>query len=169
MQKITTFLWFDKDAEEAMNFYVDVFNGAPHSKKNSKINRIVRYEKGIEAPGAEHMEGKVLTGEFELEGQTYMCLDGGPVFKLNESVSLLVQTEDQEETDYFWNAFITNGGQESVCGWLKDKYGLSWQITPKRLFELTNDSDREKAHNVFNSMLKMKKIIIEDLEKAYTS
>lgn len=165
-QKITPFLWYDKEAEEAMNFYVDVFNNAPHSNKNSKINYIARYEKGIEAPGAAEMEGKVLTAEFELNGQKLMCLDGGPIFKFNESISLFVETADQEETDYFWDTFTKDGGEESQCGWLKDKYGLSWQITPKRLMELMGDKDKEKAHRVANCMLKMKKIVIADLEKA---
>ena len=166
-QKIKTFLWFDKECEEAMNFYVETFNNAPHSKKNSKINFIARYEKGIEAPGAEEMDGKVITGEFELDGQKFQALDGGPIFKFNESVSLLVETEDQEETDYFWETFTKDGGQESQCGWLKDKYGMSWQIVPKRLTELAGDPDKEKSHRVVNCMLKMQKIIIKDLEEAY--
>ena len=165
-QKITTFLWYDKQAEEAMNFYVDVFNNAPYSNKNSKINYIARYEKGIEAPGAAEMEGKVITAEFELNGQKFMCLDGGPLFKFSESVSLHVETKDQKETDYFWNKFTADGGEESQCGWLKDKYGLSWQITPSRLMELISDKDKEKSHRVANAMLQMKKIIVGDLEKA---
>jgi predicted 3-demethylubiquinone-9 3-methyltransferase (glyoxalase superfamily) len=167
MQKITTFLWFDKSAEEAMNFYVDTFNNAPHSKKDAKINFIHRYEKGINAPGAEEMEGKVITGGFELAGQKFQCLDGGPIFKFNESVSLLVDCLDQEEVDYFWSAFTNGGGEESQCGWLKDKFGMSWQIVPRRLTELAGDPDQEKAHRVVNEMLKMKKIIVADLEKAY--
>ncbi len=165
-QKITTFLWFDKNAEEAMNFYVETFNNAPHSSKNSKINYIQRYEKGMEAPGTEDMEGKVITGEFELEGQKFMCLDGGPVFKLNESVSLYIECQDQEEVDYFWENMTKDGGEESVCGWLKDKYGLSWQIVPKRLAELAADPDRQKAHKAINAMLQMKKIDIKAIEEA---
>jgi predicted 3-demethylubiquinone-9 3-methyltransferase (glyoxalase superfamily) len=166
MQKITTFLWFDKEAEEAMNFYVDVFNSAPHSEKNSKVNHIARYEKGSEAPGAEEMEGKVITGELEIVGQRFMCLDGGPIFKFNESVSLYVDCKDQAEVDYFWETFTKDGGEESQCGWLKDKYGLSWQITPRRLMELLQDPDKEKAHRVANAMLKMQKIDIAQLEEA---
>jgi predicted 3-demethylubiquinone-9 3-methyltransferase (glyoxalase superfamily) len=166
VQKITTFLWFSKEAEEAMNFYIDVFNNAPHSSKNSKINYIARYEKGIDAPGAEEMEGKVITAEFELAGQKFMCLDGGPIFKFTEAISLFVECEDQAETDYFWNKLTENGGEESQCGWLKDKYGLSWQITPKRLMELVGDPDKEKSHRVANAMLKMQKIDIATLEKA---
>lgn len=165
-QKITTFLWFDKNAEEAMNYYIDVFNGAPHKTAESKINYIARYEKGIEAPGAEEMEGKVITGEFELEGQKFMALDGGPIFKFNESISLYVECEDQEEVDYFWEK-LSHVPESEQCGWVKDKFGLSWQITPKRLLELIGDKDKEKAHRVANAMLQMKKIIVADLEKAY--
>jgi len=165
-QKITPFLWFDKNAEEAMNFYVKVFNGAPYGKKNSKINYIARYEKGIDAPGVEQMLGKVITAEFELDGQKLMCLDGGPIFKFNESISLYVETKDQKETDYFWNK-LSAVKESEQCGWLKDKFGLSWQITPKRLMELIGDKDKEKAHRVANAMLKMHKIVIKDLEKAY--
>ncbi len=167
VQKITPFLWFDKDAEEAMNFYVDTFNNAPHSKKDAKINFIQRYEKGINAPGAEEMEGKVITGEFEIMGQKFQCLDGGPIFKFNESISFLVTCEDQTEVDYFWDIFTKNGGEESQCGWLKDKFGLSWQIIPQRLNELAGDPDPEKAHRVVNAMLTMKKIVVSDLERAY--
>ncbi len=164
-QKITPFLWFDKEAEEAMNFYVDVFNKAPYSK-SSKINYIARYEKGIEAPGAAEMEGKVITAEFELNGQTFMCLDGGPIFKFNESVSLYVETKDQKETDYFWEK-LSAVHESEQCGWLKDKFGLSWQIIPKRLMELMGDKDKKKSHRVANAMLQMKKIIIKDLEDVY--
>ncbi len=164
-QKITTFLWFDKESEEAINYYVDVFNNAPKSRKNSKINYIARYEKGINAPGAEEMEGKVITAEFELDGQKFMCLDGGPIFKFNESISLYVDCADQEEVDYFWEK-LSAVPESEQCGWVKDKFGLSWQITPRRLMELMQDEDKEKSHRVANAMLKMKKIIIADLEKA---
>src|SRR3954466_15249279 len=123
MQKISPFLWFDNNAEEAMNFYTSVF-------KNSKITLVHRYpNEGLEGP-MKGFEGKVLTGVFELEGQKYMALDGGPIFKFSESVSLLVDCENQEEIDYFWNKFVGDGGMESQCGWLKDKYGFSWQIVP---------------------------------------
>lgn len=166
MQKITTFLWFDKEAEEAMNFYVSVFNSAPHKTTESKINHITRYEKGMDAPDADKMEGKVLTGEFELDGQKFMCLDGGPIFKFNESVSLFVECEDQAEVDYFFEK-LSAVPESEICGWVKDKYGFSWQITPKVLSEFMADKDREKAKRVTNAMLKMKKIIIADLQKAY--
>jgi predicted 3-demethylubiquinone-9 3-methyltransferase (glyoxalase superfamily) len=165
-QKITPSLWFDKDSEEAINFYINVFNNAPYSNKNSKINFISRYEKGMDAPGTEEMEGKIITAEFELAGQKFICLDGGPIFKFNESISFIIECEDQEEVDYFWERLSAVPDSE-VCGWLKDKYGLSWQITPKRLTELVGDPDREKAHKALNAMLKMKKIDIAKLEEAY--
>ncbi|HEY5984654.1 MAG TPA: VOC family protein [Anaerolineales bacterium] len=165
-QKITTFLWFDKDCEEAMNYYVKVFNEAPYSRKNSKVNFIQRYETGIEAPGAAEMEGKVLTGEFELDGQRFQALDGGPIFKFNESVSLVVDCRDQAEVDYFWSK-LSAVKESEQCGWCKDKFGLSWQITPTRLGELLADPNREKAHRVANVMLQMHKIVIQDLEEAY--
>jgi predicted 3-demethylubiquinone-9 3-methyltransferase (glyoxalase superfamily) len=165
MQKITTFLWFDKQAEEAMNYYVEVFNGAPHKSAESKINLIARYEKGIEAPGAEEMEGKVITGEFELNGQKFMCLDGGPIFKFTEAISLFVECEDQAEVDYFWEK-LSAVPESEQCGWCKDKFGLSWQIIPKRLGELLSDPDKEKAHKVVNVMLQMHKLDVAKLEEA---
>src|SRR5574341_363524 len=166
MQKITPFLWFDKEAEEAMNFYVDVFNGSPYKSGSSRINSIARYEKGIEAPQGPEMEGKVITGEFELAGQKFMCLDGGPIFRFNESVSFFVECQDQKEVDYFWGK-LSAVPESEQCGWLKDKFGLSWQIIPKRMMELLGDKDKEKSHRVANAMLQMKKIVIADLEKAY--
>ncbi len=166
MQKITPFLWFDKNAEEAMNFYVEVYNGSPYKSEKSKINYIARYEKGVETPGAAEMEGKVITGEFELNGQKFMCLDGGPIFKFNESVSFFVECKDQKEVDYFWGK-LSAVPESEQCGWVKDKFGLSWQIIPKRLMELLGDKDKEKSHRVANAMLKMKKIVVADLEKAY--
>lgn len=165
MQKIIPFLWFNKNAEEAMNFYLQVFNGAPHKQEESKIISMARYEKGMEVPGMPEMEGKVITAWFELNGQKLMCLDGGPIFKFNESISLYVECEDQAEVDYFWEK-LSAVPESEQCGWLKDKFGLSWQIIPKRLDELANDPDKEKAHRVVNAMLQMKKIVITDLEKA---
>ncbi|HEX9503225.1 MAG TPA: VOC family protein [Patescibacteria group bacterium] len=166
MQKITPFLWFDKEAEEAINFYVSVFNGNPAKKTESKIVTIKRYPTGMQEEHMKNMEGKVLTGVFELEGQTYMVLDGGPHFKFNESFSLLVDCKNQEEIDYFWNAFTKDGGQESQCGWLKDKYGMSWQIAPD-MTKWLGTPDSEKSNKAMQAMLKMKKIVIADLEKAY--
>lgn len=164
--KIVPSLWYDMQCEEAIRFYIEVFNSAPHSRGDSKVVSIARYEKGIETPGAEQMEGKVLTAIFELAGQRFMALDGGPIFKFNEAVSFYVECEDQAEVDHFWEALSADRESEQ-CGWLKDRYGLSWQIVPVQLGELLSDPDREKAHRVANAMLQMKKLVIADLEKAY--
>ena len=166
MQKITPFLWFNQNAEEAMNFYVSVFNGSPYKKAESKINYIARYEKGMEVPGTNEMLGKVITAEFELNGQKFMCLDGGPIFKFTEAVSFYVNCEDQKEVDYFWKK-LSAVAESEQCGWLKDKFGLSWQIIPKQLMKLAGDKDPVKSKRVVNAMLKMHKIVIKDLEKAY--
>jgi predicted 3-demethylubiquinone-9 3-methyltransferase (glyoxalase superfamily) len=149
MNKITPFLWFDTQAEEAMNFYVSVF-------KNSKVLKVSR------GP-----DGKAFIVTFELDGQEFMALNAGPEFEFNESVSFYVDCEDQAEVDYLWNALTADGGEESMCGWLKDKYGLSWQIIPKRLGELMGVTDPVKAERVRDAMLKMQKIDIETLERAY--
>ncbi|HET6990985.1 MAG TPA: VOC family protein [Bacteroidia bacterium] len=148
--KITPFLWFDKEAEDAMKFYCSVF-------KNSKVKNVSRSGK----------DGPVFSVSFELEGQPFHAFNAGPMFKFNESISFFVNCEDQKEVDYFWNKFTADGGQESRCGWLKDKFGLSWQIVPRHLGELMNDKDAAKAKRVVDSMMGMKKIIIADLEKAY--
>jgi predicted 3-demethylubiquinone-9 3-methyltransferase (glyoxalase superfamily) len=165
-QKIIPSLWFDNNCEEAMNFYVDVFNGAPNKKTESKVISIKRYEEGMQTPGIEQMVGKVLTGIFELEGQRFMALDGGPIFKFNESTSFLVDCEDQAEVDYFWGK-LSSVPESEVCGWLKDKYGLSWQIIPKEMGELLSGPDKEKSQRALNAMLQMKKIDLEGLKKAY--
>lgn len=166
MNKIIPSLWFDMQCEEAMNYYVDMFNGAPHKKEESRIVSITRYEKGMEAPGAEQMEGKVITGIFELAGQRYMALDGGPVFNFTEAISFFVECEDQQEVDYFWNK-LSAVPEAEQCGWCKDKFGLSWQIVPKQLGELMGTPDPAKSMRVVNAMLKMKKIIVADLQKAH--
>jgi predicted 3-demethylubiquinone-9 3-methyltransferase (glyoxalase superfamily) len=166
MQKIVPSLWFDKETEEAVNFYVSVFNGAPHTRGNSRIIHITRYEKGMDVPGAAGMVGKVLTAIFELDGQRFMALDGGPVFKFNEAISFYVECEDQEEVNYFWTK-LSAVPESEQCGWLKDNYGLSWQIVPKRLGELLGDANRKKALAATNAMLKMKKIVIADLQRAF--
>ena len=166
MKKIIPFLWFNTQAEEAMNFYVDTFNGAPHKKQESRIVDITRYEKGMDAPGADALEGKVITGIFELAGQRFMALDGGPVFKFNEATSFYVECEDQKEVDYFWNK-LSAVPEAEQCGWLKDKYGLSWQIIPTALGEMLGDPDPEKAGRVMQAMLKMNKIDIQGLKQAY--
>ena len=166
MNKIVPSLWFDMQCEEAMNYYVDTFNSAPHKKQESKIISITRYEKGMEAPGAEQMVGKVITGIFELAGQRFMALDGGLIFPFTEATSFYVECEDQKEVDYFWKKLSAIPESEQ-CGWLKDKYGLSWQIIPKQLGELMGDPDPVRSKRVINAMLKMRKIIVADLQKAY--
>ena len=166
MQKIVSSLWFDKETEEAVDFYVSLFNGSPHKSADSRVISIQRYERGMEVPGADEMVGKVLTAIFELDGQRFMALDGGPIFKFTEAVSLYVECEDQAEVDYFWER-LSAVPESEVCGWLKDKFGLSWQIVPRRMGELLSAPDRKKALAAMNAMLKMKKIVIADLEKAF--
>jgi predicted 3-demethylubiquinone-9 3-methyltransferase (glyoxalase superfamily) len=159
MQKITPFLWFDDQAEEAANFYTSLF-------KNSKIGRIFRNtEEVAEKTGGP--VGSVLTIEFEIEGQKFVALNGGPLFKFNESISFVINCETQEEVDYFWEKLTADGGEESACGWLKDKFGLSWQVTPTVLIDMLHDKDPEKAERVMNAMLQMQKIEIPKLKAAY--
>ncbi len=159
MQKINPCLWFDNQAEEAANFYTSIF-------KNSKIGNITRYGKeGYEIHGRE--AGTVMTVDFELEGQKFTALNGGPVFKFNEAISFVVHCETQKEIDYYWKKLTADGGQESVCGWLKDKYGVSWQIIPEIMGELIGDPTSEKSQRAMKAMLQMKKIDMEDLKKAY--
>jgi predicted 3-demethylubiquinone-9 3-methyltransferase (glyoxalase superfamily) len=164
MQKITPFLWFDKNAEEAMNYYVSVFNESPFKKLESKIVSTQYYPTNVDAEEMKGMEGKVLTGIFELEGQRYMCLDGGPIFKFNESVSFYVECQDQEEVDYFWSK-LSAVPESEQCGWCKDKFGLSWQIIPKQMGELM---EKDQSGKVLTAMLKMHKIEIKALEEATT-
>ncbi len=166
MNKIVPSLWFDMQCEEAMNYYVDTFNGAPHKKQESKIVSITRYEKGMEAPGTEQMLGKVITGIFELAGQRYMALDGGPAFNFTEAISFYVECEDQAEVDHFWER-LSAVPEAEQCGWLKDRFGLSWQIVPKQLGVLLGSPNRNKALAATNAMLKMKKIVIADLQSAF--
>lgn len=159
MQKITPFLWFNDNAEEAVNFYTSIF-------KNSKIGSISRYdEEAAKASG--RPKGSVMVAGFQIEGQEFIALNGGPTFTFTEAVSFVVNCETQEELDYYWEKLISGGGQESVCGWLKDKYGLSWQVVPTILSKLLQDKDAQKSQRVMHSMLKMKKIIIADLQNAY--
>jgi predicted 3-demethylubiquinone-9 3-methyltransferase (glyoxalase superfamily) len=154
MTKITPFLWFDTQAEEAAKFYVSIF-------KNSKMGKISRYGEGGPGPA-----GSIMTVEFELDGQRFIALNGGPHFKFNESISFSVDCKTQSEVDEFWKK-LSAGGQESQCGWLKDRYGLSWQVVPAALGEMLNDPDPAKAKRVMAAMLKMKKIDIAELKKAY--
>jgi predicted 3-demethylubiquinone-9 3-methyltransferase (glyoxalase superfamily) len=159
MQKITPFLWFDDQAEEAVKFYTSVF-------ENSKVGRILRYgENAAKAAGGP--VGSVLTIEFEIEGQKFVALNGGPQFKFNESVSFVVNCDTQEEVDYYWSKFTADGGEESACGWLKDKFGLSWQVTPTVLIDMLHDKDSEKAERAMKAMLQMQKIDIDELKAAY--
>ena len=154
MPRISPFLWFDTQAEEAARFYVSVF-------KNSKIVKIARY--GEAGPGP---EGSVMTVVFELEGQEFIALNGGPQFKFTEAISFSVNCETQKEVDQFWEK-LSQGGEEGPCGWLKDRYGLSWQINPVILGEMLSDPDPKKSRRVMEAMLKMKKIDIAALKKAY--
>jgi len=167
-QRIVPSLWFDTQTEEAVNLYVSVFNGAPHKVAESRIVSITRYEKGMEVPGAAQMEGKVLTAIFELAGQRFMALDGGPVFTFNEAISLYVECEDQAEVDYFWER-LSAVPEAEQCGWIKDRFGLSWQIVPRQMGELLGSPDRRKALAATNAMLKMKKIDIAELQRAFDS
>jgi predicted 3-demethylubiquinone-9 3-methyltransferase (glyoxalase superfamily) len=159
MQKITPSLWFDNNAEEAMNYYTDVF-------KNSKIVRLDRYPDGYTEGPLAGMGGKVLNGEFELDGQRFLCLDGGPLFKFNESISFTIDCADQQEVDYYWER-LSAVPESEQCGWCKDKFGVSWQVIPRRLGELLSSDDGEKAKRAMDAMLKMKKIDVAELERAY--
>ena len=155
MQKITPFLWFDGKAEEAVKLYTSIF-------KNSKITSIKYWGEGSPFP-----KDQVMTATFVLDGQEFFAFDAGPQFKFTEAISFYVNCETQEEIDHFWNKLTADGGQESMCGWLKDKFGVSWQIVPPVLPKMLGDSDKAKAGRAMQAMMKMKKIIIADLEKAY--
>ena len=158
MQKITPFLWFNDKAEEAATFYTAIF-------KNSKIVNIARYgDAGAQVSG--RPKGTVMTVAFQLEGQEFVALNGGPQFKFTEAISFVVNCQTQEEVDQCWKK-LSDGGQEVQCGWLKDKYGLSWQIVPTILSEMLNDPDSKKAERVMKAMLQMKKIDIKGLKQAY--
>jgi predicted 3-demethylubiquinone-9 3-methyltransferase (glyoxalase superfamily) len=153
MQKITPCLWYDDNAEEAANFYVSIF-------KNSRIKHVARYPEGSPGP-----VGSAMTVDFELDGREFMGLNGGPHFKFTEAVSFTIYCETQEEVDYFWEKLL-EGGVESQCGWLKDKFGLSWQVTPTILPELFQGKDPEKAKRAMQAMLQMKKLDIATLKQA---
>jgi predicted 3-demethylubiquinone-9 3-methyltransferase (glyoxalase superfamily) len=155
MQKITPFLWFDDQAEEAVKFYTSIF-------KNSKVGRILRYgEEAAKVSQTGRPVGSVLTIEFEIEEQKFTALNGGPAFKFNESISFVVNCDTQKEVDYFWGKLTADGGQESQCGWLKDKFGVSWQVVPRALIEMLRDKDSEKSERVMKAMLQMQKINIK--------
>jgi len=154
MQKITPFLWFENQAEEAVNFYTSIF-------KNSKVGEITRYGEGSPGP-----EGTVMTVIFYLDGQEFIALNGGPEFKFTEAISFFVHCETQEEVDELWEK-LTEGGEEVQCGWLKDKFGVSWQIVPNALMDYVNGADAEKASRATQAMLQMKKIDIHKIKQAY--
>ena len=158
LQRITPFLWFDHQAEEAAKFYVSIF-------KDSRITSVARYDEAA-AKAAGRPKGSVMTVAFELDGQELTALNGGPVFKFTEAISLVVNCQTQEEVDHFWSK-LSAGGQEVQCGWLKDRFGVSWQVVPTVLGEMLQDKDREKSKRVMAAMLKMKRINIEALKKAY--
>jgi predicted 3-demethylubiquinone-9 3-methyltransferase (glyoxalase superfamily) len=162
MQKIKTFLWYDKEAEEAANYYVSVF-------KNGKVTNVGRMtidEETAKATGGKPGE-QVLTVDFELFGQEYVALNGGPTFNFTEAISLMVLCDDQEEVDLYWDRLLGDGGKEDACGWLKDKYGLSWQITPRLLLECIGSPDKEAAGRAMQAMLQMQKIDIATIRRAY--
>jgi predicted 3-demethylubiquinone-9 3-methyltransferase (glyoxalase superfamily) len=154
MQKITPFLWFDGKAEEAMNFYVSIF-------KNSKVGRVTRY--GDAGPGP---KGTVMSATFQIEGQEFFALNGGPQFQFTPAISFFVNCETQQEVDELWER-LSAGGEKNRCGWLRDKYGLSWQIIPTALGEMLGDKDPVKANRVMKAMLQMDKIDIKGLKRAY--
>jgi predicted 3-demethylubiquinone-9 3-methyltransferase (glyoxalase superfamily) len=161
MQKITPFLWFSGNAEEAVKFYTSIF-------KDSKMGRILPYdEETAKVSQSGRPAGSVLTIEFEIEGQKFVALNGGPQFKFNESISFVVNCETQKEVDYFWEKLTADGGEESQCGWLRDKFGVSWQVTPTVLIDMLHDKDAEKSERVMKAMLQMQKIDIEKLKAAY--
>ena len=155
MQKITPFLWFDNNAEEAMNFYTSIF-------PNSRIAQISRYGEGAPMP-----KGTFLFGTFYLNGQEFMVLNGGPHYKLSPAFSLMVKCETQEEIDYFWEKLTADGGRPVQCGWLEDKFGLSWQIVPAILGELMSKGDPVRSGRMMQELMKMNKLIIADLKRAY--
>ena len=154
-QKITPFLWYDNQAEEAANLYCSIF-------KNSKVGSVVRY--GDAGPGP---KGTVMIVSFQLAGQEFTALNGGPRFKFTEAISFVVNCETQEEIDHFWEKLTADGGQESMCGWLKDKFGLSWQIVPTDLPQLMQSGDAKKSERVMQAILQMKKFDIAKLKEAY--
>ncbi len=155
MQKITPFLWYDGKAEEAINLYTGIF-------KNSKIISISYWAEGSPFP-----KGQVMAATFELDGQRFHAFDAGPQFKFTEAISLFVDCQTQEEIDHYWNKLTANGGSESMCGWLKDKFDLSWQIVPSNLVRMLGDRDPEKAGRTMQAMMQMKKLDIATLERAY--
>lgn len=157
--KIQPCLWFDSQAEEAANFYVSVF-------KNGSVGPISRYSEAS-SQGSGKPVGSVLTVSFEIEGQDFLALNGGPMFKFTEAISLTIRCDSQEEIDYFWNALIADGGEESYCGWLKDKFGLSWQVVPREIEAMITDPDSAKAERVLAAVMGMRKLDYAAIQRAY--
>lgn len=156
MRKVSTFLWFDREAEEAVNFYVSLF-------RNAKVTKTTRYP--LQAPDAPP-PGSVMTVEFEIDGVSFVALNGGPAFNFTEAVSLSIDCDDQAEVDRYWKALTADGGEEGPCGWCKDRFGLSWQVNPHRLGELIADPDSRRAKAAMEAMMKQKKIVIAEIEAA---
>ena len=156
MPNITPYLWFDQNAEEAATFYTSIF-------PNSRIDKVVKA--ASDTPS--NRKGDVITVEFTLDGSHFVGLNGGPDFHFDEAISFMIECKDQAEVDRYWDALLAGGGEPSVCGWLKDKFGLSWQVTPKRLLEMTESDDRPAAERAMKAMLEMQKIDIAKLEEAY--
>jgi predicted 3-demethylubiquinone-9 3-methyltransferase (glyoxalase superfamily) len=155
MPNITPFLWYESQAEEAANFYISIF-------PNSRILKVSRYNDAGPGP-----KGTVMVVQFELDGKPFLALNGGPHFKFTEAISFTIDCKNQQEVDHYWTKLTADGGQESQCGWLKDKYGLSWQVVPTVLGELMSDPDKEKAKRTMEAMLKMKKLDIPTLQRAH--
>ena len=155
LQRITPFLWFDKQAEEAAKFYVSIF-------PNSEITTVTHYGENAPLPA-----GTVLTVSFLLDGQDYTAINGGPMFSFSEAISLLINCADQDEVDYYWNALTADGGEESQCGWLKDKFGLSWQVVPEGWAQLYTSNDKEAVKRALNAMYGMKKLDLAALQAAF--
>lgn len=158
-KQLVTHLWYDNEAEEAAKFYTSIF-------KDSKIGATTPYPKGAEEVSGKKA-GSVMTVDFEIMGQQFVALNGGPDFKFNESVSFMIPCSDQKEIDYYWDKLLAGGGEESVCGWLKDRFGVSWQVVPERLNEMLLDSNQKKVEAVTEAFMKMKKLEIAPLEEAF--
>ena len=156
MQRITTFLWYDQEAEAAAKFYCSIF-------KSSKILKTERYK----AEAGPFPKGGVMTVQFELDGQEFIAMNGGPQFKFTEAISLAIACKDQKEVDYYWEKLLAGGGEESMCGWLKDKYGLSWQVYPPVLVGMLADKDANKAKRTMDAMMQMRKLDLKKLKEAY--
>jgi len=162
MQRITPFLWFDNQAEEALKFYTSIF-------KNSKVGSMTRYDEAA-AKASGRPKGSVMTASFQLEGQGFTAINGGPAFRFTEAISFVVSCETQAEVDHYWTKLSEGGDPKAQqCGWLKDKFGLSWQIVPTALSRLLSDKDPKKSQRVMQAILQMKKIVIADLQRAYES